>query len=53
MSLITDKVFYNALRSNAALMEQVEHLQFSLSRNMNNTLFLTRLCACLRQAAGY
>ena len=37
----------------AALMEQVEHLQFSLSRNMNNTLFLTRLCACLRQAAGY
>ena len=36
-----------------ALMEQVERLQFSLSRNMNNTLFLTRLCACLRQAAGY
>lgn len=36
-----------------ALMEQVEHLQFSLSRNMNNNLFLTRLCACLRQAAGY
>ena len=37
----------------AALMEQVEYLQFSLSRNMNNTLFLTRLCACLRHAAGY
>ena len=36
-----------------ALMEQVEHLQFALSRNMNNNLFLTRLCACLRQAAGY
>ncbi len=36
-----------------ALMEQVEHLQFSLSRNMNNTLLLTRLCACLRAAAGY
>ena len=36
-----------------ALMEQVERLQFSLSRNMNNTLFLTRLCACLRSAAGY
>lgn len=36
-----------------ALMEQVERLQFALSRNMNNTLFLTRLCACLRQAAGY
>lgn len=35
------------------LMEQVEHLQFSLSRNMNNTLLLTRLCACLREAAGY
>lgn len=36
-----------------ALMEQVERLQFALSRNMNNNLFLTRLCACLRQAAGY
>lgn len=36
-----------------ALMEQVEHLQFALSRNMNNNLLLTRLCACLRQAAGY
>ena len=36
-----------------ALMEQVEYLQFALSRNMNNTLFLTRLCACLRKAAGY
>jgi len=36
-----------------ALMEQVEHLQCALSRNMNNNLFLTRLCACLRQAAGW
>lgn len=36
-----------------ALMEQVEQLQFALSRNMNNNLFLTRFCACLRQAAGY
>ncbi|MBQ7089195.1 MAG: AAA family ATPase [Clostridia bacterium] len=36
-----------------ALMEQVERLQFALSRNMNNNLLLTRLCACLRQAAGY
>ena len=36
-----------------ALMEQVERLQFALARNMNNTLLLTRLCACLRQAAGY
>ena len=36
-----------------ALMEQVEQLQFALSRNMNNNLFLTRLCACLRAAAGY
>ena len=36
-----------------ALMEQVEHLQFAHSRNMNNNLFLTRFCACLRQAAGY
>lgn len=36
-----------------ALAEQVEHLQFAHSRNMNNNLFLTRLCACLRQAAGY
>lgn len=36
-----------------ALMEQVEQLQFALARNMNNNLFLTRLCACLRAAAGY
>lgn len=36
-----------------ALTEQVERLQFAHSRNMNNTLFLTRLCACLRAAAGY
>lgn len=36
-----------------ALMEQTEALQTALLRNMNNTLLLTRLCACLRQAAGY
>ena len=36
-----------------ALMEQVEHLQEAQLRNMNNTLLLTRLCAGLRQAAGY
>ena len=36
-----------------ALMEAVENLQIDLGRNMNNTLFLTRLSACLRQAAGY
>lgn len=36
-----------------ALMEQVERLQFALSRNMNNTLLLTRLSAFLREAAGY
>ena len=36
-----------------ALMETVEHLQFALGRNMNNTLLLTRLCAGLRRAAGY
>lgn len=36
-----------------ALTEQVEALQTALQRNMNNTLFLTRFCACLRQAAGY
>ncbi len=36
-----------------ALLQQVEQLQTALQRNMNNTLFLTRLCACLRQAAGY
>lgn len=36
-----------------ALMEQIEQLQTAGLRNMNNTLLLTRLCACLRQAAGY
>lgn len=36
-----------------ALMEQLEALQYAQLRNMNNTLLLTRLCACLRQAAGY
>ena len=36
-----------------ALMEQVEVLREAQLRNMNNTLLLTRLCACLRQAAGY
>jgi len=36
-----------------ALMEQVEQLQYAQLRNMNNTLLLTRLCACLRAAAGY
>ena len=36
-----------------ALMEQVEALREAQLRNMNNTLLLTRLCACLRQAAGY
>lgn len=36
-----------------ALMERLEGLQSDLLRNMNNTLLLTRLCACLRQAAGY
>jgi hypothetical protein len=35
-----------------ALAEQVEQLQNAHARNMNNTLFITRLCACLRQAAG-
>lgn len=37
----------------AGLLQTVEALQSDLHRNMNNTLFLTRLCACLRQAAGY
>lgn len=37
----------------AALVDCVERLQEDMTRNMNNTLFLTRLCACLRQAAGY
>ena len=36
-----------------ALMEQLEQLRGCQLRNMNNTLLLTRLCACLRQAAGY
>lgn len=36
-----------------ALMGEIESLQFAQNRNMNNTLLLTRLCACLRQAAGY
>ncbi len=36
-----------------ALVEQVDGLQTALGRNMNNTLFLTRFCACLRQAAGF
>ncbi|MBR0447622.1 MAG: hypothetical protein IIX28_04065 [Clostridia bacterium] len=36
-----------------AMMEQLEALRNSQLRNMNNTLLLTRLCACLRQAAGY
>ena len=35
-----------------ALSEQVESLQGALARNMNNTLFLTRMSACLRQAVG-
>lgn len=35
-----------------ALLRQTEELQTALQRNMNNTLFVTRLCACLRQAAG-
>ena len=36
-----------------ALMEQVDVLKEAHLRNMNNTLLLTRLCACLRHAAGY
>lgn len=36
----------------AAVSRVVEDLQRALGRNMNNTLFLTRMCACLRQAAG-
>ena len=36
----------------AALLEQTELLQKSLRCNINNTLFLTRLSACLRQAVG-
>lgn len=38
-------------RSLTALIEQTQALQLALRRNMNNTLFLTRMSACLRQAA--
>ena len=34
-----------------ALVQQVSTLQQAMRRNMNNTLFLTRLSACLREAA--
>ncbi len=33
-----------------ALIEQVSHLQQAQRRNMNSTLFLTRMSACLRSA---
>lgn len=36
-----------------ALLGVAEDLQNDLNRNMNNTLLLTRLSACLRQAAGF
>ncbi len=36
-----------------ALMTALEDLDGALARNMNNTLFLTRFCATLRQAAGF
>lgn len=36
----------------AALLTAAEQLENDRRRNMNHTLFLTRLCACLRQAAG-
>ncbi len=36
-----------------ALVSCVDGLQQDLARNMNNTLFLTRLCAALRRAAGW
>ena len=36
----------------AALSRVIEDLQRALERNMNNTLFLTHMSACLRQAAG-
>ena len=36
-----------------ALLETVESLQQDVLHSMNNTLFLTRMSACLRQAAGY
>ena len=34
-----------------ALVKETQGLQVALSRNMNNTLFLTRMSACLRRAA--
>ncbi len=36
-----------------ALVAGVEGLQTDLNRSMNNTLLLTRMSACLRQAAGW
>lgn len=36
----------------AALVQTTEELQRYLRQNMNQTLFLTRMSACLRQAAG-
>ncbi len=36
-----------------ALLQAVDGLQRDHKRSMNNTLFLTRMSACLRQAAGY
>lgn len=36
----------------SALARAIEDLQRALERNMNNTLFLTHMSACLRQAAG-
>ena len=36
-----------------ALLQAVNRLQQEHRNNMNNTLFLTRMSACLRQAAGY
>ena len=35
-----------------ALLRQTEELLQAQQRNMNNTLFLARMSACLRQAAG-
>ena len=40
-------------RQLTALLEQTKQLQQAQAHNMNNTLFLVRLCACLRQAAGH
>jgi hypothetical protein len=34
-----------------AISEQLAALQQAQRRNMNNTLFLTRMSACLREAA--